>query len=41
MELCTAGSLQTFLEDPINLHGLDEDELKRLLKHISKLNKVT
>ena len=37
MELCTGGSLQTMLDDPQNLHGLEEYELKRVLKHISKL----
>jgi len=36
MELCSAGSLFTMLDDPENLYGLDENEFKRVLKHISE-----
>ena len=36
MELCTAGNLQSLLDDPENQYGLPETELKRVLKHISK-----
>ena len=36
MELCSAGSLFTMLDDPENLYGFDEDEFKRVLKHISE-----
>lgn len=35
MELCSAGSLFTMLDDPENLYGLDENEFKRVLKHIT------
>jgi len=36
MELCTAGSLFSMLDDPEYLYGLPENEFKRVLLHISK-----
>nr|CAB3266853.1 IKK-epsilon IkappaB kinase [Phallusia mammillata] len=35
MELCTAGSLFSMLDDPENMYGLHESEFKRVLQHIT------
>lgn len=39
MELCTGGSLHTFLQEPENRNGLDDTEFLRLLDGLSKLCK--
>ena len=37
MELCSGGSLYSILDDPRNSHGIEEEELKRVLGDVCKM----